>query len=177
MGKHQVYGVLLDIAEIWEHYVFHELRTQARFAEHKVIHTGRDAKPVGSLLGSNNTGLSLGSLFPDICISHIGSSDLDYIVDAKYKPVAMPLPFRSRPQREDLYQMTSYIAALGKPDGTTIGLLVYPAEDACQQMSAWVESGPWFYTRERFGKIEFLGLSVYENDELREASASGTTTN
>jgi 5-methylcytosine-specific restriction enzyme subunit McrC len=154
-GKKQVYGVLLDIAEVWEYYVYRIVRES--LPQMEVVHTGRDLKSDRYLLRSQTSDARLGKLCPDICARRVGSTSYDYIIDAKYKAALCGEHYRDQPQREDLYQITSYLAALGRQDGTTTGVLAYPVR---RDDSANDYGNPWIYSSTNIGEICLLGIPV-----------------
>lgn len=163
-GQKRVCGVLLDIAEVWEYYVFRLL--QESFPQMEVLHTGRDRDFNKYLLHSRASSQRLGKLYPDICIRRIGSAAFDYIVDAKYKAVLNQGHYKDRPQREDLYQITSYLAALGGRDGSTIGVLAYPIAGQEYAPSNWQSCSPWFFPSGDIGRVRFLGIGVEQEASL-----------
>ncbi len=164
LGEKRVYGVLLDIAEVWEYYVFRLL--QESFPQMEVLHTGRDREFNKQLLHSRASSQRLGKLYPDICIRRAGSSAFDYIVDAKYKAALNRGHYNDRPQREDLYQITSYLAALGERDGSTIGVLAYPIAEEGLAPSNWQSNNPWFFPSGNIGRVRFLGIDVEQETSL-----------
>lgn len=167
LGKKRVYGVLLDIAEVWEYYVFRLL--QESFPQMEVLHTGRDREFNKHLLHSRASNWRLGKLYPDICIRRIGSSAFDYIVDAKYKAALNRGHYNDRPQREDIYQITSYLVALGKRDGSTVGVLAYPIATGEPAQSSWQSNSPWFFPSGDIGQVRFLGIGVEQDTSLSAA--------
>jgi len=158
VGKKRVYGVLLDIAEVWEYYVFRLLHES--FPQMEVLHTGRDREFEKHLLHSQTSSRKMGKIYPDICIRRMGSSAFDYIIDAKYKAALNRGHYQNQPQREDLYQITSYLAALGKRDGSTVGVLAYPIAEEEQVPSSWQSNSPWFFSSGDIGQVRFVGISV-----------------
>lgn len=91
-------------------------------------------------LGRNSQGRLLQQLIPDVVLQKDTHTAL--IADAKYKSL-IPHPGLGRPwgyDREDLYQLVTYltevVATKGKPDGW----LVYPRE---QDAASVAENGPW----------------------------------
>ena len=129
-GKKEVYGVLLDMAEVWELYLFHLIRDALSDAE--VIHAGRSPEAVFWLLTGKGED-RIGAMKPDILLStRDGARRL--ILDAKYKSTT---PSPSRPQgvlREDLYQMAAYLSVEAVSPGTLDGGLVYPASTAVSSL-------------------------------------------
>jgi len=165
-GQRQVYGVVLDIAEVWEYYVFRLLRES--FPQMEVLHTGRDRDFRNYLLRSQTSGKNIGRLFPDICIRRIGSTGFDYIIDAKYKSTLNTVSGQVPPQREDLYQVTSYLAALGKPEGRSTAVLAYPTANDEQLIDSWQTGNPWIFPSPHMGGVRFLGIPVELNTTLSE---------
>jgi 5-methylcytosine-specific restriction endonuclease McrBC regulatory subunit McrC len=163
-GQKRVHGVLLDIAEVWEYYVFRLL--QESFPEMEVLHTGRDREFNRYLLHSRASNRGLGKLYPDICVRRRGSTTFDYIIDAKYKAALNSGHLKTRPQREDLYQITSYLAALGKRDGSTVGVLAYPIAGEEQAASNWQSDSLWDFPSSGIGQVRFLGISVEHETSL-----------
>jgi 5-methylcytosine-specific restriction enzyme subunit McrC len=157
-GQKQVFGVLMDIAEVWEYYLFQLLRDSLPSME--VLHTGRDRMFEVHLLKSKQTGMKLGKLYPDICIRKMGSSGFEFIIDAKYKSVMIMEMGHIPPQREDLYQITSYLAALGRPGGKTTGILAYPVPAEATSAGHWETANPWTIASPEIGQVCFLGIGV-----------------
>jgi 5-methylcytosine-specific restriction enzyme subunit McrC len=144
-GSHEVLGVLIDMAEVWELYVYNLLRSGIIGAE--VVHTGRSREAEGHLLRSDKASTpSLGRLKPDIAIRSFTSGRLLSVLDAKYKST---VPSREKPfgvLREDLYQLNAYLSAFANPSKPLIGGLVYPAEPGAaisrlQAANAWYTVG------------------------------------
>ena len=65
-GTAEVYGVLLDMAEIWELYLYHLIRDG--LPEVEVLHTGRSPDAVFWLLNGRGTD-HIGAMKPDILVS------------------------------------------------------------------------------------------------------------
>ena len=82
-GQRDVLGVLIDMAEIWELYVYRLLR--ACLPDFEVAHTGRAEETEEHLLHSTVTKTRLGGLKPDIIIRPLGSNRILTVLDAKYK--------------------------------------------------------------------------------------------
>lgn len=161
-GSQEVLGVLLDMAEIWELYVYHLLRDGLSGAV--VSHTGRSAEAVYWLLKGQGAD-RLGAMKPDIIVSaHGGGRRL--ILDAKYK---LTTPSPERPQgilREDLYQMAGYLSVAADADARLDGGLIYPASDSIQALA---RRGPFRLVRSdaRFG---FFGLDCANGAESADLS-------
>jgi 5-methylcytosine-specific restriction enzyme subunit McrC len=154
-GSNDVFGVLIDMAEIWELYIYHLLRSALRDVE--VIHTGRDRSTNTHLLRSEQTGEMLGRLMPDILILALHTNRPLAILDAKYKTTTLT---RERPHgilREDLYQMAAYLSAFGAPGERLNAGLVYPATKDTAGIHALQSKNPWrFFATER--QLSFIGL-------------------
>ena len=108
----EVQGVLLDMAEIWELYLYQILCEG--LSEFKVEYTGR--------IGSKEYLLHhmadvYGGLRPDFLVRKSG--ELVAVLDAKYKNTSGILP-------EDLYQMNAYLSVFGKKSEELAGVLIYP---------------------------------------------------
>lgn len=155
-GSKDVLGVLIDMAEVWELYIYHLLRSSLH--GFKVVHTGRGPDSENYLLRSDKTDERLGHLKPDILILGQHSNKLFAILDAKYKNT---LPTPDRPYgilREDLYQLTAYVSAYGSPTELLGGGLVYPAMQDSSNIIALQLKSPWHLSAlER--QIWFFGLS------------------
>jgi 5-methylcytosine-specific restriction enzyme subunit McrC len=166
----QATGVLLDMAELWELFLFSCLRIALPQSE--IVHGTSDEEGQGHLL-SNAQGARLGRLMPDMLLR---TATQVIVADAKYKSLR---PRSSRPQgveREDLYQMSAYLSRWGQEGGT--GLLLYPREEP--EFPSLARQGPWnfhngqqlhFLTvpREADEAVDFLSRTL-------EASSLGETT-
>ena len=158
-GSSDVLGVLIDMAEVWELYVYHLLRSTLRGVE--VIHTGRDSNASNCLLRSDQTGEQLGRLKPDILVLSPDTNRLLAIFDAKYKTTT---PTRERPHgilREDLYQMAAYLSAFGQPTELLNGGLVYPAAENTPNILALQSKSPWHLSATK-RQLWFFGLPCQE---------------
>ena len=172
-GSKDVLGVLIDMAEVWELYVYHLLRSSIREVE--VLHTGRDASANNFLLRSEQTGDRLGNLRPDILFLAPRDNRILAIIDAKYK-TTRPTP--ERPHgilREDLYQMAAYLSALGRPSELLTGGLVYPATLTTTNITILQDKSPWqLLASER--RLWFFGLCCEESSgvgiELAESESA-----
>ena len=135
-----VEGLLLDVAELWELFLLSCARAAAPSlrVEHGTTAGGVDAF---LLTSTQHPDRGLGRLKPDILVWE--GERLRAVIDAKYKRLADRHP--DRPQgidRGDLYQLTSYLAALDV-EGATVGMLLYPS-DPKQTSTATAETyGPW----------------------------------
>lgn len=155
-GSNKVLGVLIDMAEIWELYVYHLLRHALQDIE--IIHSGRDLNTSNWLLRSEQTGERLGRLKPDILILTLHSNRLLAILDAKYKTTT---PTRERPHgilREDLYQITAYLSACGESTQQSSAALVYPSTKDTPNISALQNKNPWSLSASE-GQLSFLTLT------------------
>jgi 5-methylcytosine-specific restriction enzyme subunit McrC len=144
-GNSEVLGVLIDMAEVWELYVYNLLRNAILGAE--IQHAGRSQDAQGHLLRSEKAGTgTIGRLKPDIMVRSFASGKLLSVLDAKYKST-VPSPERpSGVLREDLYQLNAYLSAFAGDAEPLIGGLVYPAEPGAaiaplQAANAWRTAG------------------------------------
>ena len=154
-GESDVIGTLIDMAEIWELYLFHLLRTN--LDGYEVSHVGRDAENQSHLLQSVIDGRQLGGLKPDILVRRDGHSVVEAILDAKYKSTK---PNRTRPtgvHREDLYQMIAYMNAFGASGNEFSSALIYPDPGTPAVVSDLQQANPWLTTRTGQG-VNFLGV-------------------
>lgn len=133
------HGVLLDVAELWELYVLSVLRQAA--VGRRVRHGTKETAVPESLLVSTSTTERLGYLLPDATV-HDGD-DLVAIVDAKYKRLHPSSTSPRGPQREDLYQLTAYVAALAENFPNASGALVYPFDPKSPTTPPAEAANPW----------------------------------
>ena len=139
-GETKAFGVLLDMAEIWELYIAKLL--QIGVPGLHVSHTGRTSHHFRWLLRSANGTDTFGSLRPDILI-------LDHrercvaIADAKYKTTRISVGNRTGVIREDLYQLTAYLAGFADPTSRIDGFLIYPADGDGQVARYLSPKNPW----------------------------------
>jgi 5-methylcytosine-specific restriction enzyme subunit McrC len=167
-GQNDVFGVLIDMAEVWELYVFHLLHSN--LANYEVTHTGRRAENESHLLHSVTTGNQLGGLRPDILLNNIASDRLHAVVDAKYKSTTPSSHRPSGVQREDLYQINAYASALGQGEFPFAAALVYPHAGASSAIFELQHASPWRASRHN-SPIWFLSVDCL-SDEL---TANGLT--
>jgi 5-methylcytosine-specific restriction endonuclease McrBC regulatory subunit McrC len=136
-GDSKAFGVLLDMAEIWELYVAKLL--QVGLPGLSVQHTGHTMEHIRSLLIAN--GDELGSIRPDILISdHQGRCRA--IADAKYKTTRINSVNRTGVITDDLYQLTAYLSGFGDP-GSLDGFLIYPEDPEGQVSPRLARRNPW----------------------------------
>jgi 5-methylcytosine-specific restriction enzyme subunit McrC len=124
-GTSNVLGTLIDMAEVWELYLFNMLRIA--LPEMAVRHTGRDQTSDKYLFHSVHDQFPLGGLRPDILVYAPSGERLIGVLDAKYK---ITTPSSDRPRgilREDLYQLNAYMSAFGSQSNRAVGALVYPS--------------------------------------------------
>lgn len=154
-GEAKVIGTLINMAELWELYVYHLL---ADGMSEEVQHTGRMDDGNYYLIKSKS-GQQQGRLMPDILLRN--RENVIGIVDAKYKNTeSRP----DRPQgivREDLYQMTAYLSAYHLPYERTDAFLVYPMLRGHQTALAKMESeSPWSYQNMVNKHLHFISLEI-----------------
>lgn len=150
------YGVLIDVAELWERFVLHCV---AQATAETVSH-GSKATVGQHLLRSDVTsGAGLGRLYPDILIGPSADHTVcEALIDAKYKPLTDPRGV----DREDLYQVHAYSLSF-KP---AMSLLAYPM---VPERSARAENlSPW--TSTAGSRLDFLRLPTNEQDCIAELS-------
>lgn len=158
-ASNDVLGVLIDMAEVWELYVYHLLR--GRLQNIKVIHTGRDVDAHHFLLRSSRTGEQLGGLKPDILLLIPRTNQVIGLIDAKYKQT---IPGPERPHGilpDDLYQLTAYMSAYGRPGDIINGGLVYPATQETRGIFALQGKSPWRLSASE-QQFSFFGLPCQE---------------
>lgn len=162
-GQGEAEGLLVDMAELWERYVFRcvEQATEPPMeATHDALGDGPDRYLYRSIADEDR---AMGLLLPDIVVQK--NRRPVAIVDAKYKLVANRTEARRGVTREDRYQLAGYLTSCDEPG--VQGLLAYPAElDAdgteipsdLQKVSSAEADGPWRgpgRTTARFKRISF----------------------
>lgn len=140
-------GLLIDVAELWELFVVHCARRALGASE--VVH-GTHLRGGRPLL-RNDEGRALGRLYPDLIIG--SEAQPHAIVDAKYKPLAG----RRGVDREDLYQLTTYLMA---HPGQPMGMLAYPDLPDAEGPAREDALGPW-WTPEAHA-VRFVRLPLSE---------------
>jgi 5-methylcytosine-specific restriction enzyme subunit McrC len=139
-GDRKAFGILLDVAEIWELYVAKVL--QSGLPALRVSHTGRSKDHFRWLLRSSAEDDKLGSLRPDIIISDPQDRCLA-IVDAKYKNTRLNSTNRTGVLTPDLYQLAAYLSAFGESGSRLDGFLVYPEDELGQITQRLAPKNPW----------------------------------
>jgi 5-methylcytosine-specific restriction enzyme subunit McrC len=140
-GEKEVFGILLDMAEIWELYVYHLLRSGLQGLT--VLHAGRIEESMEWLLQSAFSLQKTAKLKPDILIYNSSRNRCLYIVDAKYKRTSKSSDNTTGIHREDLYQMAAYLSAFGFNETMLEGSLVYPSDDESSILSYFEPNNPW----------------------------------
>jgi len=135
-SQDRVAGLLLDVAELWELYVVNSARAAITFG--RAVH-GTRAAHVRWHVGMNAAGKVLQRIIPDLVVEEAGS--IRVIADAKYKQLASRWVDGGHRtyERADLYQLVTYLEALGD-ESSIDGCLVYPREEC---PSAEESDGPW----------------------------------
>jgi 5-methylcytosine-specific restriction enzyme subunit McrC len=101
------------------------------------------------LESSVRDGAVLGRLYPDLVV---GDSQQPWaIIDAKYKPLADPRGV----DREDLYQLTSYLSSQPGPQQPQ-GMLAYPRFSEDWEPARAEKYGPWVSARGHSVRFERL---------------------
>ncbi len=139
-GDGKAFGVLLDMAEIWELYVAKLL--QIGLPGLRVSHTGRSTEHFRWLLSSASGDDKFGSLRPDIVIADHQERCLA-IADAKYKTNRINAGNRTGIITDDLYQLTAYLSGFGDPASRLDGFLIYPVDDEGQVARRLSPKNPW----------------------------------
>lgn len=125
------YGLLIDVAELWERFVLH---CASKAFEAPVLHGTHAAVQHRLLSSCAHPERGMGRLYPDVLIDpSTETSAYRGIIDAKYKPLAEPRGV----DREDLYQIHAYSQAFDAQRS----LLAYPALDrgpaSAETLSPW----------------------------------------
>lgn len=169
-GQSDVLGVLIDMAEVWELYVYHLL--QSSLIECDVTHTGRRAENEEHLFQSVNAGMRLGGLKPDILLNSVSSSTLLAVLDAKYKSTTRTAERPHGVQREDLYQINAYVSALGLAEHSIAGGLIYPRGGEGSAIAALQQASPW-QSLNHDSLVWFLGIDCLSQDLNADGLTSG----
>lgn len=140
IGDRKAFGIVLDMAEIWELYVAKVLQTA--LPAFRVSHTGRFRDHFRWLLRSSMDDDKFGSLRPDIIVSDLRDRCLA-IVDAKYKTTRINTTNRTGVVTEDLYQLAAYLSAFGESGSRLDGFLVYPEDELGQVIRRLAPKNPW----------------------------------
>ncbi|WP_158219588.1 5-methylcytosine restriction system specificity protein McrC [Ideonella sp. A 288] len=168
-GTGKSFGVLLDMAEIWELYVATVLQTGLPGLT--VEHTGRARTHQYWLLGNDIDSAVEGSLRPDIVITD-HRKDCVAIVDAKYK-TTRPNEYNRRGVRaEDLYQITAYLSAFGSHDGGLDGFLIYPEDEKGIVARRLGPRNAWHLTAAPARRLWFVSAEVERHADQTALTAS-----
>ena len=166
-GEGKAFGVLLDIAEIWELYVAKLL--QVGLPGLRVIHTGRATERIRTLLITE--GDEFGSLRPDIVISdHQGRCRA--IADAKYKTTRISALNRTGVVTDDVYQLTAYLAGFGDPASRLDGFLIYPADPEGQVARRLAPKNPWRVASAPLRRFWFVSVNCGDEPDVEKPSDS-----
>ena len=160
-GEGKAFGVLLDMAEIWELYVAKLL--QVSLPGLRVNHTGRATEHIRSLLIAE--GDDFGSLRPDIIISdHQGRCRA--IADAKYKTTRINTRNRTGVLTDDLYQLSAYLSGFGDPASRLDGFLIYPADADGQVTRRFAPKNPWKLASAPLRRLWFVSTDSKPNADV-----------
>ncbi len=154
-NNNKVQGIFLDMAEIWELYLYQILRQG--LSGFRVEYTGRTEKSEEHLL--HHKADVRGGLRPDFLVRK--SDELVAILDAKYKTTNSS---RERPDGvlpQDLYQMNAYLSAFGDRNKLLTGALVYP-----DHLKGKLKEPKSWKTRKRDDCFWFLGLGFSGEQEI-----------
>lgn len=145
------YGVLIDVAELWERFVLH---CTAQATDDTVVHGTQETVDQYLLRSDVNPAAGLGRLYPDILIGPSPDHTVcRAVIDAKYKPLTDPRSV----DREDLYQVHAYSLSF-QP---AMSLLAYPLLG--DKTAARAEHlSPW--TSAAGSRFDFLRLPTNESD-------------
>lgn len=160
-GQRDVMGVLIDMAEVWELYLYQLLK--ASLIDVDVKHAGRDNQNEDYLLKSEITGDKMGGLKPDLVIRRFGSNRILVILDAKYKNTTRCAVRPHGVHREDLYQMNAYLSAAGGMSMVEAGGLIYPIGSESSAIHYLQEASPWKVNNAQ-GRFWFLGVDCGDVD-------------
>jgi 5-methylcytosine-specific restriction enzyme subunit McrC len=166
-GEGKAFGVLLDMAEIWELYVAKLL--QVSLPGLRVDHTGRSSQHIQSLLISD--GDEFGSLRPDIVITdHRGRCRA--IADAKYKTTRINVFNRTGVIADDLYQLTAYLSGFGDPVSRLDAFLIYPTDVEGQVVRRLAPKNPWRVASAPLRRLWFLSANCEQGIDIEMLSES-----
>jgi 5-methylcytosine-specific restriction enzyme subunit McrC len=155
-GRQKVFGILLDMAEVWELYIAKVL--QRGLVGFRVVHTGRTRENFRWLFRSEiDDGMLLGSLRPDIVITDERARFLA-LADAKYKTTAISGRTLTGVVREDLYQMSAYLSGFADPSSGLDAFLVYPTEKDGEVARRLAPGSPWLLASTPTRKLWFFSL-------------------
>lgn len=168
-GASKSFGVLLDMAEIWELYVAKVL--QAGLPGLTVEHTGRTRTHQYWLLGNNIDSAVEGSLRPDIVIADHRKHCVA-IVDAKYKTTRLNEHNQTGIRADDLYQITAYLSAFGNDDGRLDGFLVYPEDELGKVARRLAPRNAWHLTAAPTRRVWFVSAEVERQADQTALTAS-----
>jgi 5-methylcytosine-specific restriction enzyme subunit McrC len=139
-GESKAFGILLDMAEIWELYIAKLL--QIGVPGLHVSHAGRTSHHFRWLLETARGSNTFGSLRPDILIFDHRDRCLA-IADAKYKTTRISAHNRTGVIREDLYQLNAYLSGFAEPGSRLDAFLIYPDDADGQVASHLAPKNPW----------------------------------
>jgi 5-methylcytosine-specific restriction enzyme subunit McrC len=146
-GEGEAEGLLIDMAELWERYVFACVQRAAAPTD-EVFHEAAGDGRKRHLYRSTTRKATMGRLLPDIVVYR--KRNAVAIFDAKYKLISDRGEAPQGVTREDRYQLAGYLATLGHRD--MVGMLAYPAEldnrgkecrNEQQAISSAEAEGPW----------------------------------
>lgn len=119
------------------------------------------------LRSATRPGATLGRLYPDLLIGPIKSPTA--IIDAKYKPLVDPRGV----DREDLYQLTTYLMATTAQQPAA-GMLAYPRFAESAPPAHAEACGPWRSPQDHH--VRFERLPVIEHDCVDRLTTLGHAT-
>lgn len=168
-GEGKAFGVLLDMAEIWELYVAKLL--QVGLPGLRVSHTGRATEHFRWLLRSATDDDKFGSLRPDIIIADHQERCLA-IADAKYKTNRISAGNRTGVITDDLYQLSAYLSGFGDPASRLDGFLIYPADGGGQVARRLSPKNPWKLSSAPQRNLWFISTDCGSEEDVQTMSDS-----
>jgi 5-methylcytosine-specific restriction enzyme subunit McrC len=168
-GDANAFGVLLDMAEIWELYVAKIV--QIGLPGLKVSHTGRTKEHLWWLLRSEISDDKFGSLRPDIIITDHRERCVA-IADAKYKNNRINAGNRTGVITDDLYQLTAYLSGFGEPEAHLDGFLIYPADEEGQVAKRLSPKNPWKVSSSPYRNLWFVSTDCGSNADTNAMTES-----
>lgn len=137
--KGKAEGLLLDVAELWELFLLH--CTRRAFPALRVEHGTTAGSDSFLLHAAADSHKRMGRLKPDILVRN--GEQVVAVLDAKYKRLLNYWPERpAGVDREDLYQLASYLAR-HDPGGNAVGGLLYPHDTGEDKRATAEMDGPW----------------------------------
>jgi 5-methylcytosine-specific restriction enzyme subunit McrC len=162
LGAHSdagdAYGLLIDVAELWELFLHHCVREAA--VGLSVERGTTSAERTFLLAREADATVGIGKLKPDIIVRD--GDTVVAVIDAKYKRLVDFWPDRpAGVDRSDLYQLAAYLSRFD-PDGNAKGMLLYPDDPEQSELSTAESAGPWRTENQSRVRFERIPLAEYE---------------